>query len=249
MPYKTIGILGGMGPAASASMVQRILAYCQQHFHAVQDTDYPPILLYSMALEGFDESGIVDKEKVLLQLIQGVKVLEQGGSSLIVIACNTVHLFLNELRKEVSIPILNIVEETIKRAKDLKVEKVALLASQTTLQQQLYHLLLDKENIFCSFPAGTHYQDITDLILDVMSGSIQQQHKKKVVSIMHDISEGADAIILGCTELPLAISQQDAKENIMILDSLQILAEEAVKFARGTDGVASIVAQDQAPLQ
>ena len=72
---KTIGVLGGMGPEASADFYQRVIAIFQKQFGAVQDTDYPPMLIYSLPLTGFDETGIVDATVVLGQLIAGVQKL------------------------------------------------------------------------------------------------------------------------------------------------------------------------------
>ncbi|MEI6597728.1 MAG: hypothetical protein WCL22_01665 [bacterium] len=82
---KTIGILGGMGPAASANFYQRIVEIAQHDFGAVQDTDFPPMFLYNLPLSGFDETGFVDAEEVKKQLISGVKKLEAIGSDFIVI--------------------------------------------------------------------------------------------------------------------------------------------------------------------
>jgi len=81
--YKTIGILGGMGPVASANMYNKIISQAQKQLGAVQDIDYPLIILYSIGLEGFDETGIKDYAKVEKQLVAGVKHLEKCGAEII----------------------------------------------------------------------------------------------------------------------------------------------------------------------
>ena len=144
---KTIGVLGGMGPEASATFYNMIINICHKKYNAQQDTDYPPMIIYSLPLEGFDETGIVDQEKVLRQLIKGIKVLESSGSDFIVIACNTVHCFIDELRKNVKIPILSIIEETSNKLKLDKINSVGLLASETTFQLDIYGENLNKNHI------------------------------------------------------------------------------------------------------
>ena len=109
---KTIGVLGGMGPAASATLYANMIEYAQSKYNAVQDTDYPPIIIYSLPLSGFDETGITDENLVKKQLIKGVQILEDAGCDSIVIACNTVHVFHDDMQKAVTIPVLHIVEET-----------------------------------------------------------------------------------------------------------------------------------------
>ncbi len=113
--HKTIGVLGGMGPEASANLYSKIIKYAQYKYNAVQDFDYPPIIIYSLPLFGFDETGIVDEKLVKQQLIDGVKKLESAGCDLIIIGCNTVHIFYDEMQAAIKIPILNIVEGTKKK--------------------------------------------------------------------------------------------------------------------------------------
>src|SRR3989338_6835870 len=181
---KTIGVLGGMGPEASATFYNMIINICHKKYNAQQDTDYPPMIIYSLPLEGFDETGIVDQEKVLRQLIKGIKVLESSGSDFIVIACNTVHCFIDELRKNVKIPILSIIEETSNKLK------------------------LDKINI--------------------MGGKNSISDRKTLLGIINNIDKkGIKAVILGCTELPLIISQKHLK--LKIYDTLNILAESSIE--------------------
>jgi aspartate racemase len=112
---KTIGVLGGMGPEASSNLYGKIIKYSQQEYGAVQDFDYPPIIIYSLPLLGFDETGIVDENLVKQQLIAGVKKLESAGSDLIIIGCNTVHFYYEEMQAAVKVPIFNIIEETKKK--------------------------------------------------------------------------------------------------------------------------------------
>jgi len=81
---KVIGVLGGMGPVASSNLYAKIIKYTQQEYGAVQDFDYPPIIIYSLPLVGFDETGIVNEELVKEQLIAGVKKLESAGCELII---------------------------------------------------------------------------------------------------------------------------------------------------------------------
>lgn len=114
-PHKIIGVPGGMVPEASASLYTKIIRYTQNRSGAVQDSDYPPLIIDSLTLKDFDETGIVNADSMKRQLIDGVKKLENAGCELIIIGCNTVHVFYDAMQEAVSIPILNIVGETRNR--------------------------------------------------------------------------------------------------------------------------------------
>lgn len=231
MEFKKIGILGGMGPEASANFYYKIITYCQNEYLAVQDTDFPPIVIYSLPLHGFNESGIINQKLVLKQLLQGISLLENAKCNFIVIPCNTVHAYINELRKRSHIPIISIVEETVKKIKQDQINIVGLLGSETTLNLKLYQKLLNKNRIDFLTPSKKENSTITRLILEIMSGKVKDKTKKSTYSIIKKMEQqSANAIILGCTEIPLIINQSDLE--IKVYDTLQILAESTVKYSK-----------------
>ncbi len=213
MAFKTIGILGGMGPAATAHFYQQIIAYCQTKYDAVQDTDFPKIIIYSLPLEGFDETGIINHEKVKQQLQQGIKILEKAGANFIVMPCNTIHKFHEFLQENSQIPILNIIEEISKAIQGTPF----LLASESSIQDNLFPNTIK--------PSKKLQQQTTMLIEQVMKGKVNQNLKQEVINKVND----QQSVLLGCTELPLVINQQDTKAKLY--DSSKILAESTVEYA------------------
>lgn len=227
---KTIGILGGMGPSASADLYSRIIKYSQQKYNATQDSDYPPIIIISLAMLGFDETGIVNEKLVEEQLIDGVKKLEAAGADFIIIACNTVHFFYDQMQSAVKIPILNIVDETKKRILNFGFKKVGLFSSESTNKLKLYQDNFKKSDIEIISADNEQQKIMNEVIENVMGG---KQEKKDVISLNKISKEyskaGAEAVIIGCTELPLAINQSQTK--IKLFDTTQIIAESAVDLS------------------
>jgi len=227
---KTIGILGGMGPAASADLYTNINEKAQLDYHAEQDTDYPPLFIYSMPLEGFDETGFVDPDSVKKQLIEGVKKLESIGSDFIVIACNTVHHFYEEMQSAVSIPILNILDVTSTAVKHHGYNTIGLLSSASTREYGIYESAFEKNSIKTISVTDVEQEHLDKVILHIMSGSTTEDDLSQIKIICSRlIDEGSQAIVLGCTELPLAISQSDL--NIPIFGSTALLSDAALKKA------------------
>ena len=227
---KTIGILGGMGPSASADLYLRIIKYSQQKYNAVQDSDYPPVIIMSLAMSGFDETGIVDEDLVKDQLVDGVKKLEGAGADFIMIACNTVHIFYEQMQSAVKIPILNVVEEAKKKVLESGFVKVGLFSSQSTNKLCLYQNSFEKSGIKV-IPADENQQKLLNNVIEnVMGGKHGAEDTKilKEIAFNH-LKQGAEAIVLGCTEIPLAINQ--LQTDIKLFDTTQIIAEAAVDFS------------------
>lgn len=230
-----------MGPAASARFYQEIIFLAQQKYGAVQDTDYPPLVLYSLPLQGFDEKGIVEKEKVLVQLQEGITVLVQAGCEVIVIPCNTVHCFIEELRRFSTVPILSIIEETVKKVYGEKekrrrenrdarnISSVGLLASATTYSLALYEQALSLRQLSCIIPSKEGKDLVTQLIVKAMAGKTGEEETVKNLLEEFEIPS-VGGIILGCTELPLVIDQTMTK--IPLYSSISILAEAALEYCR-----------------
>ncbi|MFH1276054.1 MAG: amino acid racemase [Candidatus Woesearchaeota archaeon] len=230
---KTIGILGGMGPGATNLFYQKIIHIFQSKHQAFQDTDFPKMIIYSLPLEGFDETGIVDKTLVLKQLFEGVKLLNNASCDFIVIPCNTVHYFINELQNKSKVPIISIVKESCKKLVGDNISNIALFGSDSTVKLSFYQELLNNYNINFVIPSDEGQKATTNLIAEVMGGKINSLEKIQVLNLIEEIKE-IQAVLLACTELPLAIQQSDlSKNNIKIYDTLQILAEATVEYCIG----------------
>ncbi len=227
---KTIGVLGGMGPAASANLYSKIINYTQQKYNAIQDSDYPPIIIYSLPLIGFNETGITDEKAVKEQLIEGVQKLESAGCDLIIIACNTVHIYFDEMQSAIKIPILNIVEETKKMVQELGYTKVGLFASESTNKLQLYQKIFKSANIELIKP-NQHQQHILNQVIEhVMGGNQKVDDIINLKEIAREYAkQGAQAIIMGCTEIPLAINQTHT--DIKLFDTTEIIVQCSVDYS------------------
>ncbi len=231
-PHKTIGILGGMGAAASADFYQHLVDLAQHHYHAEQDHDFPAMMLYNLPLVGFDETGFVDVAQVKKQLIAGVQKLEHVGCDFIVIPCNTVHYLYDDMQAAVSIPIISLVEVVAKAVKDAGYTKVGLLSSQSTRNYHIYETTLARLGIATIVASDTEQSVLNNAILHVISGSQGLHEVEQLAAIVaRYASDGAQGTIVGCTELPLAITQKDT--SVSLFNSTVLLAEEALRIAYG----------------
>lgn len=228
--YKTIGILGGMGPGATVDLYGKIIRCMQTAYGAVQDNEFPPILIYNLPLDGFDETGFVDQGLVSGQLIRGVQCLERAGAEVIVVGCNTIHYFYREMQNAVRVPILNIIDEAVKQSVRMGHQKVGIVGSQSTRELDLYGKSAKEYGLNTIVAYEAEQEALNHIIMQVMAGRHNRYDTLNLKHIIMNLqSRGAQAIILGCTELPLAIDQLDV--DIPVFDATGILAQQVVEYA------------------
>ncbi len=227
---KTIGVLGGMGAAASANFYQKLVEIAQKDYGAIEDDDFPAIWIYNLPIQGFDETGFVDPEFVKSQLVESVKKLESIGSDFIVIPCNTVHHFIAEMRNAINIPIISIIETAVKFANDSGYKKVGLLNSESTKNLKLYETACIEHAIATLTATDSEQSEINNVILNVIGG---KQGEKDAVALQKIVdrykNDGAESVVLGCTELPLAFSQENC--DLPVLNTITLLAKAALQHA------------------
>ena len=227
---KTIGILGGMGPVASSTLYQRIIEYSQYEYKAMQDNEYPPVLLNSITLDGFDETGITDNKLVLEQLLLGVRDLERGGADFIIVACNTVHYFFKELQDAVNIQLFNIIDQARKDVVKHGFSRVGLFSSEYTQRLRLYQHLFTGSDIDVIVATPVQQRVLNEVIKNVMGGRQGLTDVFKLKEVLRDFTgQGAEGIVLGCTELPLALNQSHT--DVKLFDTLEIIARAAVDYS------------------
>lgn len=227
MKKKIIGILGGMGPESTAMFYQDIIRQCQKQYGAKYDEDYPEIFIYNLPIPDVVE-GIKEPSRVLPILIKGVKKLESMGADFIAVPCNTVQYFYSGLQRSVSVPLLNIVEETAKKTKSNNYKRIGLLATITTIENKIYEEILAKIGIKTIVPEKQN--KVTEIILNILAGKKLESDKSELKRIIKKMKQnGAEAVILGCTDIPALLTQDDV--IIKIFDSIEVLAEATVKYA------------------
>ncbi len=221
--YKKIGVLGGMGPESTALFYQKIVQQCQKLYGAKYDEDYPEIFIYNLPLPD-PVRGI--KGGTLSILMGGLKKLECFGVDFIAIPCNTINCFLPEMRKCIQIPIVGIIEETLKKIELERCKNVGLLATIPTIENNLYK----SDKIKVITPWKKDQKTVNKVICNILAGKKLDKDKKVVGRMIRSlINGGAEAIVLGCTDLPLLIKQEDY--DVKIFDTVEILAESTVRYA------------------
>ena len=215
-----------MGPEATAEFYRRIIAICQHDYGAKYDSDFPPIFIYNCPLPDIVERNA---EAALIQevLRDGMSKLKNAGCDIIAVPCNTVFKFINTSDYETE--ILNIVEETAKFINSKRLKKVGVIATKNTVKSGLYENKLNRIKVL---QLSQESQDETnEIIMRILSGQKNPIDKGQLKNFIEELANaGAQGVILGCTELPLLISQEDSK--ITVFDTIQILAEATIKNAR-----------------
>lgn len=218
---KIIGVLGGMGPQATVDFYRRLIFLAQKEFDARSNKDFPFILIFNISPPDII-SGKNRKASPFLE--EGVKKLEEGEADFIAIPCNTAHVFINELRKTVAIPILSIIEETVKAVRNKGLKRVGILGTKTTIKEGIYQEKLEKFKIKSIVPEKTDLKQLVEIISRVIARERREGDKDFILALIDKmVNQGAQGIILGCTEIPLIIKQEDV--NVPIFDTLEILAK------------------------
>ena len=243
-----IGILGGMGTQAGLDFCNKLAI----QYRGKIDQDYPLFFLYNKSnIPGRPESigkttgslsnrfeNISSKkkyDKVLKSLVNGCKKLEKAKCKFIVIPCNTAHYWYDDLQKKIKIPIINMPKEVFNHTKKncKKNSKIGLLATEGTLKTRVYDKIFNK-NYKLIFPNNKlQKHNVNKAIRDVKMGNVKKAAKEIQPAINYLIKNKCKKIILGCTELPIAIfafkSIKTVKSSKIFLDPNLILANSTVK--------------------
>ena len=233
MKRKTIGILGGMGPEATASLYRKIISHTaattdQDHLHVIIDAD-PSVPDRTKAILNQGASPLQTLKEMALRL-------QVAGADVLILPCNTAHFFIDDVLRSVDLPFINMIDETVRTCQGMgpEIETVGLLATSGTLAAKVYHERFSPTNINLLVPVEKDQQKLMEGIYQgVKAGRIAYGTKliKEVAQSL--IGKGAQVIIGGCTEIPLAINDKDLE--VPFVDTLDVLAAAAVAYAQGVE--------------
>ena len=220
---KRLGILGGMGPAASAEFITRLI----KQTPATVDQEHIPFVLWNEPRTPDRSTSIRnDDDKPLPYLLQGMQVLKAVGSSVIVIPCNTAHFWYDELVK-FKVPILHIVDSVADSLRDINITgTIGIMGTQATIELGLYQNRLTDWD--CIVPSQEEMDNIVQPAIDLIkAGDMVKSHTMLISVVDSLISRGAKAVVLGCTELPLAVRELE-KNGIPLVNSIDSLVKKAI---------------------
>jgi aspartate racemase len=231
MEEKIVGILGGMGPEATVDLFRKIVAATpakadQEHLHIIIDCNSKIPSRPAALLEGGPDPT------PLLQ--STARNLERAGADFLVVACNTAHLFYDRIVEAVRIPVLHIVDEAISEAQRRYpgLQSAAVLAGRGAIRLRLYQDKLEAKGIRSIVPPDEDQEIVVSVIYGVKAGDKGPAVRAKIREVAERLARaGAQVVFTGCTELPLVL--EDGDVSVPVLDPTQVLAEAAVRFARG----------------
>ncbi|MEE6282907.1 aspartate/glutamate racemase family protein [Georgenia sp. MJ170] len=223
-----VGILGGMGPAATVDFYAKLIAATparsdQEHLRVMIWAD-PTVPDRSAAITG-------DGEDPTPKLVEGARRLADAGAAFYVVACNGAHAFLPRVREEVDLDYLSIIDVTADHLGTLpEVRMAGVLATDATLMASLHEEALDRVGIEAVMPAAADQRVVMEAIFALKAGCLtplQRYGLSKVAANLVDT--GADMLIAACTEVPLIVNGEDLATRLV--DPTLLLAERAVQYA------------------
>ncbi|WP_409275851.1 aspartate/glutamate racemase family protein [Neobacillus sp. SCS-31] len=225
---KVVGIIGGMGPLATVDLMSKIIFYTpakkdQDHIHIIVD-NYSQIPDRTTAIlgKGTDPTPF---------MIQSARLLENAGADFLVMACNTAHFYFNAVSNSVSIPILNMPLETARFLHGNKLRRAGLLATDGTINTKLYQHSCETYDIHVIEPDLQMQKEVMEGIYAIKAGNLDEGflHLSEAADKLRE--SGAEAIIAGCTEIPLVLK---SSEQMNIIDPTEILAKRVIETATET---------------
>ena len=219
-----LGIVGGLGSETCCE-------FCISVNNKIREliNTQPHIILDNLPISLEAEEKLVNggsSQEHLDLLNESIERLNKLDVSVIAIPCNTVHIFIDELRKNSRVPILSIIEETARECKKLNLKRVGLLASTKTVETGLHSNQLKNFGIDVVTPNSEDQKFISECILKIIKNTTSDNDKDRIVKIIKTFN-GIDGIILGCTDLPRFLSNLNL--NIPIINTTAVLENATIK--------------------
>lgn len=222
---RAIGIIGGMGPQASAELYRLIISEARHRYGARENDEYPEVVIDSVPVPDF-LADTQKMEEAASVLEDRVKRLTAYGVTTLTLACNTACVLIDRLQKETDKPLISVVDEVV-RAVLGKSAKVLILASPTSLRLGLYQLALSRYNVSFVVPKRKDFKELEYIIRGVLGEEKRDLLMRKLVHIAERyIDDAIDGIVLGCTELPLVFP---STYRVPVYNSLSVLANALLK--------------------
>lgn len=234
----TIGVLGGMGPEATNQLCALITA----HTPVGRDQDHIPVITFNNSLipgrvQAVSGGGV----SPVPEMIRTARVLERAGADFLLMPCNLAHFFIEEVQAGVRIPLLDMIEETVKYTVERypQCRQAGILASTPTIECGIYDRAFLKHGVRLLAPDA---RDQTDKVMRAIYGEdgIKCGHKTAPRALLIEAAErliaaGAEVVIAGCTEVSLVLTPEHSP--FVVIDPLEIIARVAVARARACEGV------------
>ena len=236
-----LGILGGMGPLAGAAFAARLVALTP----AERDQDHVPALLCNdPRVPDRSSARLGQGDDPLEAMMAGLRLLERAGANLIAIPCNTAHLWYEQMAARTRVPLLHIVEAVCEDLERLGVRgPVGLMGTPATLKLGLYQAPLRERGFEVLVPDGAGVAQCVESIAAVKGNRPRDAFEPAAQCIRTLVARGAEAVVLGCTELPLAIPHERRDGfGAVLTDSIDALARAALaRYGRALPRRAELV--------
>jgi len=227
---KTIGLIGGMSWESTQEYYRIINETVKEMlggFHSAK------IIMYSVNFEEIEKLQRQGRWRDLTNLmIDAAQRIEKGGADFVVICTNTMHKMADEVQKNIKIPLLHIADITAEKVKEKGLTKIGLLGTKFTMEEDFYKgRLAEKYGLDVIIPNEKERKIVHDVIFNELClGEIKQPSKDQFKKIIQNlVMEGAEGIILGCTEIPLLVKQEDFE--VPLFDTTLVHAKAAVEYA------------------
>ncbi|MGN7310769.1 aspartate/glutamate racemase family protein [Alkalicoccobacillus gibsonii] len=226
---KTIGLIGGLSWESTAIYYKFMNEYVKKELGGLHSA--------KIVLHSFDFQEIVNLQKLghwdtaTEKMIEAAQALERAGADSIVICTNTMHLMADAVQEAVSVPLIHIVDAVAASIKKANISKIGLLGTAFTMEKSFYKDRLAKHGIECIVPCEVGRETAHTIIFsELCRGEIREDSKQRYQQLINELAaNGAEGVILGCTEIPLLIKQEDS--TLPVFDSTTLHAEAAIKAA------------------
>ncbi len=230
-PKVILGIFGGMGPEATANMYQLIVKMTP----AKRDQEHIPTLIFSFPQVPDRTTAILNNDPAIVPwLVEGVTRLERSGASFIIIPCNTAHYYHGQMQAAVDIPILHMIRETARVVAERYPEcrDIGLLATSGTIRTGLYEKEFAALGRRTIVPVEAVENDYVMKAIGLIKAGNTGKESEDLLAFAgaHLEAKGAQVLVLGCTETPLAFNPERAK--VPVINATRVFAEAAIRTFR-----------------
>lgn len=224
---KTLGIIGGFGPETTAQFQLAIIERCRAKGSLVR----PEIIMWSAPIPLQIEEDLIlhqtSLQSFLPFLIQGARALEKAGASLLVLPCNTLHIFIKEIQNAVHIPLLSITDAALNHLITCKVKQIAVFGTKTTIDQNIFTDKLTPVGITPILPTSHEQTAIDQVIFDILNVKSHRKASRILNAIAMECKQrGARDILLACTDLQIVFPTH---KEVRVHDTMHILADACVR--------------------